>query len=62
VSGLAEGASAAGVPLRLRVLLVNPARHLYRRLGLTMVERPDKHEYYETAPTRRDGDEETRTP
>ena len=38
-----ERARAAGLPLRLRVLKVNPARRLYRRLGFEIAGETESH-------------------
>ncbi len=38
ISTLIDQACAAGVPLSLSVLKVNPAKRLYERLGFTVVE------------------------
>ncbi len=46
---LISEAKGAGVPLRLRVLRVNPAQHLYRRLGFTVLRESPEHVYMEYA-------------
>jgi ribosomal protein S18 acetylase RimI-like enzyme len=43
VQGLCDEADAAGVPLELQVLKVNPARRLYERLGLVTVGETETH-------------------
>lgn len=40
---LLEGARAKNLPVRLQVLRVNPARHLYERLGFTLQEETATH-------------------
>jgi GNAT superfamily N-acetyltransferase len=47
VDSLLEETKAASVPLRLRVLKVNPARNLYKRLGFRVVESTPEYEYLE---------------
>jgi GNAT superfamily N-acetyltransferase len=46
---LIREANGAGVPLRLRVLRVNPAQQLYKRLGFTVVREAPEHVYMEYA-------------
>lgn len=46
---LIDEARAAGLPLRLRVLRVNPAQRLYKRLGFTAVKETPEHVYMEYA-------------
>lgn len=46
---LISEAKGAGVPLRLRVLRVNPARQLYERLGFTVLMESPEHVYMEHA-------------
>jgi GNAT superfamily N-acetyltransferase len=43
-------AKAAGLPIRLRVLAVNPARALYERLGFVVVERTPERYFMEWVP------------
>lgn len=38
-----NAASARGLPTRLQVLKVNPARSLYERLGFELVEETQTH-------------------
>jgi ribosomal protein S18 acetylase RimI-like enzyme len=44
---LMERARTAQKPLRLRVMNVNPARHLYERLGFNVTQRTATHFYME---------------
>jgi len=46
---LIDEARIKGVPLRLRVLRVNPAQRLYKRLGFTVVRETPEHVYMEYA-------------
>jgi GNAT superfamily N-acetyltransferase len=46
---LMREAKGAGVPLRLRVLRVNPAQRLYKRLGFTVLTESPEHVYMEYA-------------
>ena len=46
---LTSEAKGAGVPLRLRVLRVNPARQLYERLGFIVLKESPEHVYMEHA-------------
>ena len=41
--GLLAEARAGGIPVRLQVLKVNPARRLYERLGFTVIEETPTH-------------------
>ena len=43
VQRLCDRATAAGVPVRLRVLRANPAQRLYRRLGFSVVAETEFH-------------------
>ena len=43
VTRLCRRAARDGLPVRLRVLKVNPARHLYQRLGFEIVGENDSH-------------------
>jgi ribosomal protein S18 acetylase RimI-like enzyme len=43
-------AKAAGLPIRLRVLAVNPARALYERLGFVVVETTPERYFMEWVP------------
>ena len=43
-------ARVADIPLRLRVLRVNPAQRLYRRLGFTVSRETQEHVYMERTP------------
>ena len=47
IRSLAAEASAAGKPLRLRVLAVNPARQLYEREGFAVTEATPERIYME---------------
>lgn len=49
VTDLLEEAKAASVPVGLRVLKVNPARNLYKRLGFRVTESTPEYEYLEHA-------------
>jgi len=42
-------ARVTGIPVRLRVLRVNPAQRLYKRLGFTVVKETPEHVYMEYA-------------
>ena len=46
---LIDEARIKGVPLRLRVLRVNPAQRLYKRLGFTVVRETPEYVYMENA-------------
>lgn len=48
--GLMRDAAAVGRPLRLRVLLPNPAQRLYLRLGFHVTETTDSHVFMEFGP------------
>jgi len=51
VRAVLSGAEAAGLPVRLRVFEVNPARRFYERLGFRVVGETDTHTLMEwTAP------------
>ena len=50
VQALAAEADASGVPVRLRVFKVNPARHLYERLGFRVTGEIETHFLMERAP------------
>jgi GNAT superfamily N-acetyltransferase len=52
---LIEWARAERKPLRLRVLVVNPARSLYERLGFSITTSSPTHHYMEYWPTRSPG-------
>ncbi len=43
VRGVLDEARSAGLPVRLRVFRVNPARHLYERLGFVVAGETDTH-------------------
>jgi GNAT superfamily N-acetyltransferase len=47
IGQLIERADSAGKPLRLRVLIVNPARSLYERLGFVITRSTPEHHYME---------------
>ena len=47
LSRLCDHARQLGLPVRLRVLRVNPAQALYRRLGFAVVQETDTHLYME---------------
>lgn len=49
IKALMAEAGTSSVPLKLRVLNVNPARDLYKRLGFRVVESTEDHEYLEYA-------------
>ena len=49
VRRLISEAKSAGLPLRLRVLRVNPAQQLYKRLGFTVLRESPEHVYMEYA-------------
>ena len=51
VQRLIQEAQASRLPLRLRVLQVNPAQQFYRRLGFTVVTATPEHVYMEYATT-----------
>ena len=50
VRDLLDEAAAAGLPLRLRVLRVNPARRLYERLGFVLSGETETHFTMERLP------------
>jgi ribosomal protein S18 acetylase RimI-like enzyme len=50
IKSVIEGAFQEGLPVRLRVLKVNPARRLYERLGFTVVEEAYTHYYMKATP------------
>jgi Acetyltransferases len=52
---LIERAHAERKPLRLHVLVVNPARSLYERLGFSVTNSSPTHHYMEYCPTRLPG-------
>jgi GNAT superfamily N-acetyltransferase len=47
-----EQAKARGLPLRLWVLRVNPAREFYKRLGFSIIEQTQTSLHMECAPSR----------
>ena len=51
---LIDEAKEAKVPLRLRVLNVNPAQRLYKRLGFFVVRSTTEHQYMEWTPSQVD--------
>jgi hypothetical protein len=48
--GWAVEAREANLPIRLRVLAVNPAKALYERLGFVVVEMTPERQFMEGAP------------
>jgi ribosomal protein S18 acetylase RimI-like enzyme len=50
IKSVLDGAFQEGLPVRLRVLKVNPARRLYERLGFTVVEEADTHYVMKATP------------
>jgi ribosomal protein S18 acetylase RimI-like enzyme len=50
VSNLLAQCRSLQLPLRLRVLSQNPARHMYERLGFRVVEESGSHVYLEADP------------
>ena len=50
IKAVLDGAFQEGLPVRLRVLKVNPARRLYERLGFTVVEEADTHYHMKATP------------
>ena len=49
VQQLIDEARERGVPLQLRVLKVNPAQELYKRIGFSVVDETPEHVYMEYA-------------
>jgi ribosomal protein S18 acetylase RimI-like enzyme len=50
IKSVLDGAFREGLPVRLRVLKVNPARRLYERLGFLVVEEADTHYVMKATP------------
>lgn len=44
---VAADVAAKGLPIKLRVLTINPARELYERLGFSVVRSTAEHHYME---------------
>jgi GNAT superfamily N-acetyltransferase len=53
IAGVLAEADAAGLPVHLRVFKINPARHLYRRLGFAVTDETETHLVMERAGPRR---------
>jgi GNAT superfamily N-acetyltransferase len=51
IGEILKSASAEGLPVRLRVLKVNPARRLYERLGFAVTEETATHYFMEARPS-----------
>jgi GNAT superfamily N-acetyltransferase len=49
IGDLIKEARLASVPVKLRVLKVNPARNLYKRLGFSILESTPEYEYLQHA-------------
>ena len=47
ILGLIEEARTKGLPIKLRVLTINPARELYERLGFSVGRSTAEHHYME---------------
>jgi ribosomal protein S18 acetylase RimI-like enzyme len=50
IKSVLDGAFQDGLPVRLRVLKVNPAKRLYERLGFTVIEEADTHYVMKATP------------
>lgn len=50
INGLVAEASRIGVPVRLRVLIVNPAKRFYEKLGFAVTETTPEFFHMERAP------------
>lgn len=51
IGEILKSACAHGLPVRLRVLKVNPARRLYERLGFAVTEETATHYFMEARPS-----------